>query len=235
MSLTRELVEKAVKGEASVEEVMAAHGQALTAATKGGKTDEQVQAAITAALADQKTKHDVEMQGVKTQLSTAVQGKADLQKIIDEAPDLDEKVRLAVEEANTTHAATLKEEKKNYELQVKAFQRDSETVDFLRGLKDAQGNPRVFVTPETELIFRQKLNEALQAQGNEGKNRADLFNTLTLGADGKERTDIYAGATQQGGGGAAGGHGGKPPTGTESDEFGFTFNAIRGRDSTTTT
>lgn len=219
MALTRELLKELGLDEANIEKAMAAHGQALDKVQKGGQTDEQVQAAITKALEDQQTKFNTELQGVKTQLATATQGKAELEKILAEAPDLDEKVRLAVEEANNAHAETMKQEKKAFELQVKAMQRDSETVDFLRGLKDSQGNPRVFVTPETELIFRQKLNEALQVKENEGKNRADLFTTLTLGTDGRERTDIFSVATPAPNG-AAGGHGGNPPTGDQPATMG---------------
>jgi len=108
------------------------------------------------------------------------------------------------------------------------MQRDGETADFLRGLD------KRFVTPETEQIFRYRLNTALQDKANEGKNRTDIFAELIKGADGKERTDIFAvqqqGQQQQFGAGP----GGNPPPGGDGEpQMQFNFAGIRGRDGET--
>ena len=63
--------------------------------------------------------------------------------------------------------------------------REAETKDFFFNLG------KKFVTPETQAVFETKLNKVLEEGKNEGKSRADIFKTLTLDAEGKERTDLF--------------------------------------------
>lgn len=61
--------------------------------------------------------------------------------------------------------------------------RISETNEFLA--------PYKFAAPELKEVFAGKVNSALKDNANEGKNRKEIFDLLTLGEDGKPRTDIF--------------------------------------------
>lgn len=70
--------------------------------------------------------------------------------------------------------------------EVAKLKMQAETKDFLSGLG------KKFVTPEMQEYFASKLNAALENTACAGKNRADIYSELIKGADGTERTDIYA-------------------------------------------
>ena len=221
--MTREEV-KAILPDISDEgltKIMTAHGKSIQAeqAKKGGKTDEDVAKAVEAATSKLAAEHKAALEGANAQISTLIGQKAELEKAIKEAPNLDEAVAKAVAEMEINHKTALKELEKSSAAELATLKRDSETADFLRSLD------KKFATPETETIFRQRLNEALQDKAYEGKNRADIFAELVKGADGKERTDVFSPTTSVGG--AVGGHGTPPPP--TGQEFKFDFAGIRGR------
>lgn len=223
--MTREFLEQQGVPADRIEAILKAHGVAIQAeqAKKGsGKSEEEVQAAVNEALLKQKTGHEAAVATLNTQITTLQGQKAEVDKLLKEAPNLDEAVKEALKKQAGEHATALSEREKQSKAQIADLQRDAETVDFLRTL------PNKFVTPETETVFRQKLNDALQDTANANKNRADLFAEMIKGADGKERTDIFAQAAAPPNG-AAGGGGGETP-GEEGSEFAFSFTGIRGRD-----
>lgn len=201
--MTREELKALGLTDDQVEKVMTMKGKVVEAeqAKKGGKTDEDVKKAVDEALAKAQKESASAVDGLNKQIETLTKQKADLDKIIKDAPSVDDAVKKAIEEAEKAHATALADAQKAAEEQIQGLKRDSETADFLRSLG------KEFVTPETETVFRNRLNEALQDKANEGKNRADIFASLSLGADGKERTDIFKAAG--GAGGAAGAAGGQ--------------------------
>jgi len=221
--MTREFLKGLGLDDANIEKVISEHGKSIQAeqAKKSGKTDEDVAKEIKAATDSVAANHALEIKSLTEQITTLTSQKADLDKIIKEAPNLDDAVKAAVEEAGKAHKDTLTELEKTHSKTVSDLQRDSETADFLRSLETR------FATPETETVFRQRLNEALQEKANEGKNRADLFADLIKGSDGKPRTDIFQSqtGTQQW---AAGGTGTIPPAAGEQ-KLQFNFAGIRGR------
>ena len=208
------LRELGIEGE-TLEKIMAEHGKAKHAEHLQKQGPEAVAAYETAKLAKE---HEQAVKGLKAQLEALAAQKAELEKKVMESPDAGEAVKKAVGEADKAHKAQLAQMQKDSEARIAELKRDSETADFLRGLD------RKFATPETETVFRQRINEALQDKANEGKNRADIFAGLVKGPDGKERTDVFAQTQQLHG---AGGHGSAPPP--ESGGFNFTFSGIRGR------
>ena len=198
----------------AVDKVMAEHGKHMAAAVK----QSDVEAAVATETAKLAKEHKAAVDGLKAQLETLASQKSELEKSVKDSPNVDEAVKKAVEEAEKTHKAALVQLQKDSEARIATLKRDSDTADFLRGLD------KKFATPETETIFRQRINDALQDKAFEGKNRADIFAELMKGPDGKERTDIFAQASTQT---AAGGHGSAPPP--VGDEMNFTFSGIRGR------
>ena len=148
---------------------------------------------------------ETELNSLKSQVTALTGQRDELQKNISNMPNIDEAVKNASAELEKNHKKAIEELQKESANQIQTLKRDSETVDFLRGLD------KKFVTPETEAIFRQRINEALLDKANEGKNRSDIFAALIKDSEGKDRTDIFA--VQQQLSGAAGEHG-KPPADT---------------------
>jgi len=136
---------------------------------------------------------------LKTQLTELESQKQALQKTIDEAPNVDEALKASTKELEKVHAKALKDLQEKSFAEIQLLKRDSETVEFFKGLN------KKFVTPETELIFRQRLNEALQKPEYEGKNRAEIFGDLILSNEGQPRVDLFETGAIGGGTGAAGG------------------------------
>ena len=206
-----------IEGE-TLEKIMAELGKTRHAEHSKEKDIEAAVATETAKLAKE---HKAAIDGMKAQLETLASQKAELERSVKESPDVNEAVKKAVEDAEKQHKQALAQIQKDSEAQIATLKRDSETADFLRGLE------KKFATPETETIFRQRINDALQDKAFEGKNRADIFAELMKGPDGKERTDVFAQAATQT---AAGGHGSAPPP--AGNEMNFTFSGIRGRTET---
>ena len=93
-----------------------------------------------------------------------------INKIMEENGKDVEAVKAKLETAN---AAVSDWEKKYGE-----NRRSAETNEFLSGYK--------FVNEYTKKSFADLLNAALEDKANEGKNRKDIFETLTKDKDGKE-------------------------------------------------
>ena len=203
-----------IEGE-NLEKIMAELGRTRHAEHSREKDIGAAVAAETAKLAKE---HKATIDGLNAQLETLASQKAELEKSVKDAAGVDEAVKKAVEEAEKTHKAALVQLQKDSEAQIAMLKRDSETADFLRGLE------KKFATPETETIFRQRINDALQDKAFEGKNRADIFAELMKGPDGKERTDVFAQSQQAPF--AAGGHSNTPPS-SAGDGFNFNFVGVR--------
>lgn len=224
--MTRDFLKGLGIDDTAIEKIMTEHGKTVQAeqAKKGGLTEEDVTKAVNHANKDL----NVIIEGLNAQIITLTNQKSDLDKIIKEAPNLDEAIKNAVEEAGKAHKTAMAELEKEHNIKTANMQRDSETADFLHNLG------KKFITPETETIFRQRLNDALLDKANEGKNRADIFAGLIKGTDGKDRTDIFATDTPQNsfiqGLGAAGpGTGTLPDANNGTGGIKFNFAGIRGR------
>jgi len=200
---------------------MAEHGKTLQAEQEKYKKQQDT------ADGNVNAKHAHTVSGLTRQLEELTKQKEHLDKIINEAPNLDEAVKAAVAEAEKANRATLAEMEKAHNAKLTEMQRDADTAAFFHNLG------RKFVTPETESVFRQRMNDALTDRSNEGKNRNDIFTELIKGADGNERGDIFQTRADVSpfalGGNAAGpgsANSSTPPTGQEMK---FNFTGIRGR------
>jgi len=131
----------------------------------------------------------------------------EFQETIKSTAGVDASAKAEIERLQKEHEAKIKEIQKAHDDKFQALKREADTKEFIRGLG------KKFVTPETEKVFEDRLNAALADKAYEGKNRDDILAVLTLGADGKERTDIYAASTDTKPPAATGATGGAPEGG----------------------
>ena len=176
------LEEKGLSAD-QIDFVMAENGKDVQKMQK--KLDEEVAKAV--------QKQSDEFQ---KQLNDAQKQIADYESQLKSVEGLDEKTKTQLEQMKKDYdekAQKQAEEMKKLQEKARAeldqVRRESETKEFLNSLG------KKFVTPETALVFEQKINEALLDKSNEGKNRADLFKILTSDSDGNERTDIFVSET----------------------------------------
>ena len=155
-----------------IEFIMSENGKDVQA--EKGKTKQAVDDAIMAATAP-----------LNNQIAELDKQNKEFQTTIQNAAGIDEKAKTEIAKIQADNKAALKKMKDEFEAETAKVKREADTKEFLSRLS------RKFVTPETARAFEARINEALIDKANEGKSRADIFAALSVGDDGKERTDIY--------------------------------------------
>lgn len=150
---------------------------------ENGKDVQAEQAKAKQAMAEAISKAEAPL---KAQLEKLTTQNGELQKAVEGSAGIDEKAKAEMANLAKEHKKAMDELAKKHEDDLAGLRREADTKEFFQTLG------KKFVTPETQKAFETRINEALLDKSYEGKNRSDLLAILTLGEDGKERTDIYA-------------------------------------------